>query len=429
MTGRSTSSAAPVGETQECFSYREGVLHAEGLSLHAIARRYGTPCYVYSRAGLEARWHAFDRAFATHPHLVCFAVKANGNLAVLDALSRLGSGFDIVSGGELARVRAAGGCADRVVFSGCGKSREELRLALEAEIMCFNVESLAELERLAEIAAALGRRAPVSLRVNPDVDARTHPYVATGLKENKFGIPIDDAREFVRKARSLAAIDVAGIGAHIGSQQTSAGPFRDAVEKLLALADALREDGTGLRYLNAGGGMGVRYRDEAVPEPEAFAAAVGDGVAERGLRLLIEPGRALVAGAGVLLARVEYRKRNGDRDFAITDAAMNDLLRPALYDAWHDVMCVDDKPCADSILDVVGPVCESADFLARRRRLDVKPGDLLAVGNAGAYGFVMSSNYNARTRAAEIMVDGARAHLVRTRESIQDLFASESRLP
>ena len=417
------------GGPEGCFRYRAGVLHAEDVSLHDIARRYGTPCYVYSRAGLEARWHAFDHAFAAHPHLVCFAVKANGNLAVLDSLARLGSGFDIVSGGELARVEAAGGCTRRVIFSGCGKSREELRIALEAGIMCFNVESLAELERLAETAAALGRRAPVSLRVNPDIDAHTHPYIATGLKENKFGVPIDEARALARKAGSLTGIDVVGVGAHIGSQQTSVGPFQDAVDKLLALADVLRDDGVGLRFLNAGGGMGVRYRDETVPEPSAFATAVGDRAAARGLCFLIEPGRALVAGAGVLLARVEYRKRNGDRDFAITDTAMNDLLRPALYGAWHDVLCVDGAPPADSALDVVGPVCESADFLARGRRLDVKPGDLLAVRNAGAYAFVMSSNYNSRPRAAEVMVDGECAHLVRARERVEDLFASESRLP
>ncbi len=420
---------AQSGEPEDCFRYRAGLLHAESVSLRDLARRYGTPCYVYSRAGLEARWKAFDRAFAAHPHLVCFAVKANGNLAVLDTLARLGSGFDIVSGGELARVEAAGGCVGRTIFSGCGKTREELRTALEAGIMYFNIESFAELERLAEIAVMLGRRASVSLRVNPDIDARTHPYVATGLKENKFGIPIEEARELTRKARGLPGIDVVGIGAHIGSQQTSAGPFRDAVEALLALADTLREDGVDLRYVNAGGGMGVRYRDETVPGPEDFAAAVGDRAAARGLCLIIEPGRALVAGAGVLLTTVEYRKRSGDRDFAITDAAMNDLLRPALYDAWHDVVCVDERPPPESTLDVVGPVCESADFLARGRRLDVAPGDLLAVRNAGAYAFVMSSNYNARPRAAEVMVDGERAHLVRPRERAGDLFASESRLP
>ncbi len=417
------------GAPGECFLYRGGVLHAEGVSLHEIACRYGTPSYVYSRAGLEARWHAFDRAFAAHEHLVCFAVKANGNLAVLDAFARLGSGFDIVSGGELARVLAAGGRADRVVFSGCGKSREELRRALEADIMVFNVESRAELERLAELAAALGRRAPVSLRVNPDIDARTHPYIATGLRENKFGVPIEEAHALAARAGVLESIDLVGLGAHIGSQQTSAGPFRDAVLRLLALADRLQSGAAGLRFINAGGGMGVRYRDEAVPEPEDFAAAIGDRVAARGLTLLIEPGRALVSGAGVLLTRVEYRKRNGAREFAITDAAMNDLLRPALYEAWHDIVNVDEKPGTESVVDVVGPVCESADFLAKRRCLEVEAGDLLAVRDAGAYGFVMSSNYNARPRAAEVMVDGERAHLVRPRERVQDLFASESRLP
>ena len=427
---RSTCVVPPAGGTrEEGFSYRGGALHAEEVSLHEIARRHGTPCYVYSRAALEARWRAFDRAFAAYEHLICFAVKANGNLAVLDTLARLGSGFDIVSGGELARVQAAGGGAGRVIFSGCGKSRAELRRALEAGIMCFNVESPAELERLAAEARALGLRAPVSLRVNPDIDARTHPYIATGIRESKFGIPIEEARELAHRAGSLAAVEVVGVGAHIGSQQTTVGPFRDALARMLGLADVLRADGFRLRYLNAGGGMGVRYRDEAVPEPRAFAAAVGDRVASRGLRLLIEPGRALAAGAGVLLTRVEYRKRNGARDFVVSDAAMNDLLRPALYDAWHEVQSVDETPAAEGVVDVVGPVCESADFLARQRRLTAQAGDLLAVRNAGAYAFVMSSNYNARPRAAEVMVDGERVHLVRPRERVEDLFASESRLP
>ena len=404
-------------------------MHAEEVSLHEIAETYGTPCYVYSRAGLEGRWRAFERAFAAHEHLICYAVKANGNLAVLDAFARLGSGFDIVSGGELARVLAAGGDAKRVVFSGCAKSREELRLALEAGIMCFNVESPPELERLAEVAAGLGRCAPVSLRVNPDIDARTHPYIATGLRENKFGIPFEEAPALAERARALESVTLVGVGAHIGSQQTSAGPFGDAVHRLLALADRLRAEGASLRFLNAGGGMGVRYRDESVSGPDVFAAAIGDAAAQRGLTLLIEPGRALVAGAGLLLTRVEYRKRNGAREFAICDAAMNDLLRPALYGAWHEVECVDERAAAGSVLDVVGPVCESADFLARERRLALEAGDLLAVRNAGAYAFVMSSNYNARPRAAEVMVDGARARLVRPRERVQDLFAAESRLP
>lgn len=411
------------------FRYRDGVLHAEALSLHAIARRYGTPCYVYSRALLEARWRSFDRAFSGHEHLICFAVKANGNLAVLDVFARLGSGFDIVSEGELARVLAAGGLARRVVFSGCGKSNAELRAALEAGIRCFNVESLAEIERLSASADALGVRAAVSLRVNPDIDARTHPYVSTGLRGSKFGVPIGEARGLARRARGMPGVDVVGVGSHIGSQQTSLGPFRDALAALLALADALHADGIRLGYLNVGGGMGVRYRDETVPGPADYAAAVGDRVASRGLGLLVEPGRALVAEAGALLTRVEYRKRSGARDFLICDAAMNDLLRPALYDAWHEVQPVDGKGAGGGPVDVVGPVCESADFLARERRLGAGPGDLLAVRNAGAYAFVMSSNYNARPRAAEVMVDGARAHLVRPREEIGNLFASESRLP
>ena len=417
------------GREEDLFRYRDGVLHAEGLSLHAIARRHGTPCYVYSRAALEARWRAFDRAFSGHEHLICFAVKANGNLAVLDALARLGSGFDIVSEGELARVLAARGEAQRVVFSGCGKTKAELGFALDAGILCFNVESLEEIERLAASARARGTRAALSLRVNPDIDARTHPYVSTGLRENKFGIPIDEARELARRADGMPGIDVVGVGSHIGSQQTSLGPFRDALAEILALADALRADGIRLRYVNMGGGMGVRYRDETVPGPEDYAAAVGDRVASRGLGLLIEPGRALVAGAGVLLTRVEYRKRNSARDFVICDAAMNDLLRPALYGAWHEVQHVDEQSDAAGRVDVVGPVCESADFLAKDRRLGAEPGDLLAVRNAGAYAFVMSSNYNARPRAAEVMVDGGEAYLVRPREGIDSLFATESRLP
>ena len=417
------------GGEESPFRYRDGVLHAEAVPLHALARRHGTPCYVYSRALLEARWRDFDRAFSGHEHLVCFAVKANGNLAVLDVFARLGSGFDIVSEGELARVRAAGGMAGRVVFSGCGKSNAELRVALEAGIRCFNVESLAEIERLSASAATLGTRAAVSLRVNPDVDARTHPYVATGLRDSKFGIPIEEARDLARRARGMAGIDVVGVGSHIGSQQTSLGPFRDALAELLALADALHADGIRLGYLNVGGGMGVRYHDETVPGPADYAAVVGDRVASRGLGLLVEPGRALVAGAGVLLTRVEYRKRNGARDFLICDAAMNDLLRPALYGAWHEVQQVEGKGAGGGPVDVVGPVCESADFLARGRRLGAEPGDLLAVRNAGAYAFVMSSNYNARPRAAEVMVDGARAYLVRPREEVGSLFASESCLP
>ena len=427
---RSVPSAPGSGETGEDFSYRSGVLHAEAVSLHEIAKRYGTPCYVYSRAGLEARWRAFDRAFAAHEHLVCFAVKANGNLAVLDVLARLGSGFDIVSGGELARVRAAGGRAERVVFSGCGKSREELRLALEAGIMCFNVESLAELERLAEIAAALGRRAPVSLRVNPDIDARTHPYIATGLKETKFGIPIEEARDLAARAR-----DPRGASTWWASVPTSARSRPPPVPSWMPCGGCSRSPTACARTAWACASstraaewecvIATRTCPSRVPLPRRLAIAWPPAA----FRLLIEPGRALVAGAGVLLTRVEYRKRNGARDFAIGDAAMNDLLRPALYDAWHEVANVDEKPAADSMVDVVGPVCESADFLARERHLEVAPGDLLAVRNAGAYAFVMSSNYNARPRAAEVMVDGDRACLVRPRERVEDLFASESRLP
>ena len=413
------------------IAYRQGALHVEEVSLEAIAQRHGTPCYVYSRRGLEERWLAFDRALQPHDHLVCYSVKANGNLAVLDVLARLGSGFDIVSAGELERVLAAGGLAGRTVFAGVGKRREELERALEAGVMSFNVESAEELAALADVAKAAKTAAPVSLRVNPDVDAHTHPHVSTGLRENKFGVPIHEAPALYRRAAGEPWLEVVGVDSHIGSQQTTIAPFADALGRLLQLADGLRDDGIELRHLNVGGGMGITYRDEAPPAPRDYATVVGEQAAGRGLKLLVEPGRAIAAEAGVLMTQVQYRKRNGERAFAVVDAAMNDLLRPALYDAWQEVLPVQQAHPGKSAapVDVVGPVCESADFLAKDRRLEARAGELLAITCAGAYGFVMSSNYNARPRAAEVMVDGDQAHLVRPRETLPQLFASECRLP
>lgn len=414
----------------QAFHYKDDVLHAEQVTLEAVADAYGTPSYVYSRAELESRWRQFDEALAGLPHRICYSVKANSNLGVLDVLARLGSGFDIVSVGELERVLAAGGQASRVVFSGVGKGREEILRALEAGVACFNVESEVELERLDDIAGGLGVTAPMALRVNPDVDAATHPYIATGLRENKFGVPIEKAGELFEKASRLSNVSVKGVDFHIGSQQTSLGPFVDALDRVLRLVDELAGNGIRLSHLNVGGGLGVRYRDEEPPTPRDYAGAIGERMGGRRLELVVEPGRAIAANAGVLLARVEYLKLGGERNFAIVDAAMNDLLRPALYDAWQEVLPVKRRAGAgEALLDVVGPVCESADFLAKERRLCLAEGDLIAVCSAGAYGFVMSSNYNSRPRAAEVMVDGDAVHLVRARERLQDLFVGESRLP
>jgi len=416
------------------FNYRDGRLHAEDVALEEIAARHGTPCYVYSRATLERHWRAFDEALAPLAHLVCYAVKANSNLAVLNVMARLGSGFDIVSVGELERVLAAGGDAGRVVFSGVGKRAEEMRRALQAGILCFNVESDAELERLNAVAGELGIRAPVSLRVNPDVDARTHPYISTGLKENKFGIAIEDAPAVYTRAAELAHIDVCGVDCHIGSQLTDTAPFADALERVLALIDRLAAQGIALRHLDLGGGLGIRYRDEAPPEPAAYAGVLARRLAEhsvaRELEVLIEPGRAIAGNAGVLLTRVEYLKPSADKSFAIVDAAMNDLMRPALYDAWQDIVpvCPHEDQSARRY-DVVGPVCETGDFLGKDRELALAEGDLLAVRSAGAYGFSMSSNYNSRPRAAEIMVDGTSVAVVRERETLAELFAGEHCLP
>jgi len=413
----------------EPFNYRDGTLFAEGVALSAIAARFGTPTYVYSRAHIEAQYRAYDDALAGAPHLVCFAVKANSNLGVLNLLARLGAGFDIVSRGELERVLAAGGDPHKVVFSGVGKSREDMRRALEVGVHCFNVESEAELERLQDVAAGMGVKAPVSLRVNPDVDAGTHPYISTGLKENKFGIDIEQAEEVYAQAAAQPNLEVIGIDCHIGSQLTTLSPFLDALDRLLLLVDRLAARGIAIRHLDLGGGLGVRYRDEQPPAPGEYIAAVRQRLDGRGLALLFEPGRSLVANAGVLLTRVEYLKHTEHKDFAIVDAAMNDLIRPALYQAWMDIVPVTPHGGEVCSYDVVGPICETGDFLAKDRELALVEGDLLAVRSAGAYGFVMSSNYNTRGRAAEVLVDGEQAHLVRRRETLEELYAGESLLP
>lgn len=412
------------------FNYRDDRLYAEDVPLEDVAARFGTPTYVYSRATLERHWRAFDTALAGRPHLICYAVKANSNLAVLNLFARLGSGFDIVSGGELERVLQAGGDPGKVVFSGVGKSAAEMRRALQVGIRCFNVESEPELDRLNAVAGELGVRAPVSLRVNPDVDAGTHPYISTGLKENKFGIDIATADEVYARAAALPHLDVIGVDCHIGSQLTQVTPFVDAATRVLALVDRLAARGIAVRHFDLGGGLGIRYRDEQPPEPRDYLAPILAAIGDRDVEILLEPGRAIVGNAGVLLTRVEYLKHTGHKDFAIIDAAMNDLLRPALYGAWQAVIPV--RPRTDRaprIYDVVGPVCETGDFLGRDRELALAPGDLLAVRSAGAYGFSMSSNYNSRPRAAEVMVDGDRVHTVRQRETLDDLWRGEQVLP
>ncbi|MBV4540561.1 diaminopimelate decarboxylase [Pseudomonas vlassakiae] len=411
------------------FNYRDGELFAEGVALSAIAERFGTPTYVYSRAHIEAQYRSYTDALQGTDHLVCFAVKANSNLGVLNVLARLGAGFDIVSGGELERVLAAGGRADRVVFSGVGKTREDMRRALEVGVHCFNVESTDELERLQVVAAEMGKVAPISLRVNPDVDAGTHPYISTGLKENKFGIAIADAEAIYVRAAQLPNLDVVGVDCHIGSQLTTVDPFLDALDRLLVLVDRLAECGIHLRHLDLGGGVGVRYRDEEPPLVADYIKAIRERVGSRDLALVFEPGRYIVANAGALLTRVEYLKHTEHKDFAIIDAAMNDLIRPALYQAWMGVSAVTPRAGEGRAYDLVGPICETGDFLAKDRVLNLAEGDLLAVQSAGAYGFVMSSNYNTRGRCAEILVDGDQAFEVRRRETIAELYAGESLLP
>ncbi len=409
------------------FQYRDGELYAEDVPLRDIAARFGTPCYVYSRATLERHWRAFDDALGGHPHLVCYAVKANANLGVLNALARLGSGFDIVSVGELERVLAAGGDPRKIVFSGVGKRADEIRRALDVAIRCFNVESAAELERIERIAAERGQVAPIALRVNPDVDAKTHPYISTGLKENKFGVAIDQAPALYRRAADSPHLAISGVDCHIGSQLTELAPFLDALERVLALVERLADDGITIDHLDLGGGLGVRYADETPPDPATYAAALLDRLRDLRLAIFIEPGRAIAANAGVLLTRVEYLKHHEAKNFAVIDAAMNDLLRPALYDAWQAIVTVEQAPCGDAqVYDLVGPICETGDFLGKARRLALREGSLLAVRSAGAYGFSMASNYNTRPRAAEVMVDGDRCHLVRRRETVASLFADEA---
>ena len=408
------------------FAYQEGCLYAEQVDLQQLAERHGTPLYVYSRATLERHWHAFDQALGEHPHLVCYAVKANSNLAVLALLARLGSGFDIVSGGELARVIRAGGDPSRVVFSGVGKSVSEMEQALQAGIRCFNVESTAELVRLNEVAAAHGVSAPVSVRVNPDVDARTHPYISTGLKENKFGIDTRSALEVYQRTADAPHLRVAGIDCHIGSQLTEIAPFVDALDRVLELVARIEAQGIAVQHLDLGGGLGVRYRDEHPPSPDQYMRPIMARLANSNKEVLIEPGRAIAANAGVLLTRVQYLKESEHKNFAIVDAAMNDLIRPALYGAWQEIVPLRARADAGRIYDIVGPVCETGDFLGKDRHMNLASGDLLAVRSAGAYGFTMSSNYNSRPRAAEILVDGDKSYVVRRRETVDSLFANEA---
>lgn len=413
------------------FNYRDGELYAEEVPLARIAEAVGTPCYVYSRATLERHFQAYREALGSHPHLICYAVKANSNLAVLNVLARQGAGFDIVSQGELERVLAAGGDPAKVVFSGVAKRPDEMARALEVGIKCFNVESRPELEVLNEVAGRLGKVAPVSLRVNPDVDAGTHPYISTGLKDNKFGIPVDEALEVYRLAAELPHLKVTGLDCHIGSQLTEIAPFLDALERLLVLLDRLREENIEVSHLDLGGGLGVPYRDETPPAPFDYASKLLERLSrwdggER-LTLLFEPGRSIAANAGVMLTRLTYVKPGETKNFAIVDAAMNDLIRPSLYQAWQAIIEVDTRlDRASDVYDVVGPVCETGDFLGKERQLAVAPGDLLAVRSAGAYGFVMASNYNSRPRPAEVLVDGDSYQVVRRRETLEDLWAGES---
>ncbi len=411
------------------FTYRDGRLYAEDVALADIAEAHGTPCYVYSRATLERHWRAFDEAFAGRDHLICYAVKANSNLAILNLFARLGSGFDIVSVGELERVLAAGGAPEKIVFSGVGKRADEIRRALEAGIHCFNVESEAELSRINHIAGELGLRAPVSLRVNPDVDAKTHPYISTGLKENKFGIDIAQAAEVYARAADMAHLDIRGVDCHIGSQLTETRPFLDALDRVLALVERLAQQGIELSHLDLGGGLGIQYRDETPPLPADYMADVLGQLENRNLKILIEPGRAIAGNAGILLTKVEYLKHTGHKDFAIIDAAMNDLIRPTLYSAWQNIVPVSPREGEARNYDLVGPICETGDFLGKDRPLVLEAGDLLAVRSSGAYGFTMSSNYNSRPRVAEIMVDGEQAHVIRKRESLASLFELEQVLP
>jgi diaminopimelate decarboxylase len=418
--------------TQSAFAYVDGVLHAEGVSAVSLAEQFGTPLYVYSRAALTEAWHAYADACAGRHATVHVAVKANSNLGVLNLFARMGAGFDIVSSGELARVLAAGGKAENTVFSGVGKSVAEMREGLAAGVKCFNVESIPELDRLNAVAGEMGKKAPVSLRVNPDVDAKTHPYISTGLKSNKFGVAFDEARATYRAAAAMKHLDVVGIDCHIGSQITEVAPYLDAVDKLLELVEQIEADGVKIKHIDVGGGLGITYDDETPPDIGDFVRTLLDRIESRGhghREVYFEPGRSLVGNAGMLLTRVEFLKPGAEKNFAIVDAAMNDLARPAMYEAYHAIEPVVQRAGDKHVYDVVGPVCESGDWLGRERKLAVEPGDLLAIRSAGAYGFAMSSNYNTRARAAEVMVDGDKAYVVRKREEVKDLFAGETVLP
>ena len=412
------------------FNYRDNKLFAEDVAVDEIVAQYGSPCYIYSRATFEKHWNAFDQAFGDHPHLICYAVKANSNIAILNILARLGSGFDIVSLGELERVLAAGGNPEKIVFSGVGKREDEIVAALKTGIRCFNVEVSGELDRINQLAAKLGVVAPVSFRVNPDVDAKTHPYISTGLKENKFGIDIQQALTEYRRAARMDNIKVVGIDCHIGSQLTETTPFLAALDKILALVNTLKQDGIALHHLDLGGGLGIRYKDEQPPEPAEYVAAILERLGDNDYEISLEPGRAIAGNAGILVTQVEYLKPTEHKNFAIVDAAMNDLVRPSLYSAWQDIIPVNKESAAvESTWDIVGPVCETGDFLGKERELKLSQGDLLAVRSSGAYGFTMSSNYNSRPRVAEIMVDGSDIHLIRERESVPQLWAGEKLLP
>ena len=410
------------------FQYKNEQLYVEDLPVKQLAEEFGTPLYIYSRATLERHWHAFDSALGKHPHLICYAVKANSNIGILNVMAKLGSGFDIVSQGELERVLAAGGEASKVVFSGVAKSRAEIMRALEVGIRCFNVESIAELHHINQIAGEMGKVAPISLRVNPDVDAHTHPYISTGLKENKFGVSVDEAREVYKLAATLPHVKITGMDCHIGSQLTELQPFLDATDRLIRLIEQLKEDGITLKHLDLGGGLGVTYTDETPPHPSDYAAALLNKLKDyEDLEIILEPGRAITANAGILVAKVQYLKSNESRNFAITDTGMNDMIRPALYEAYMNIIEIDRTLEREkTIYDVVGPVCETSDFLGKQRELAIAEGDYIAQRSAGAYGASMSSNYNSRPRTAEVLVDGDKAHLIRRRENLSELWALES---
>ena len=412
------------------FNYRENELFAEDIAVQDIVKKYGSPCYIYSRATLERHWHAFDKAFQDHSHLICYAVKANSNIGLLNLLARLGSGFDIVSIGELERVIAAGGDPKKVVFSGIGKREDEILTALKIGIRCFNIEVRDELDRINHLAKLLGVIAPVSFRVNPNVDAKTHPYISTGLKENKFGIDIDQALTEYRRAATMANINIIGIDCHIGSQLTETEPFLDALDKLLELVSALKADNINLHHLDLGGGLGIRYNTETPPKPADYIELILERLGANDFEILLEPGRAIVGNAGILVTQIEYLKPTPHKNFAIVDAAMNDLMRPSLYSAWQEIIpIVKNSNAPEKLWDIVGPVCETGDFLGKERMLKLAQGDLLAIRSSGAYGFSMSSNYNSRPRAPELMVDGNQVHLIRDRESLVDLWSSEHLLP